>query len=282
MCHEIFNRSNEGYNNSIPIQIFALCSSFSVPFGQETSQHNFKMRYTLIFFIPLYVQPCDAFLSKFAAELAQITAPVLPTFKCTLHYQQIGDFEQGLSLFGNIHGRLESSPVSWLVHTKWPRRLDLSRRKLRSVANMPKRHQAWCSIIFYVDFTKSILPKEFTDHYYYHVFRTETIVILIRDTLGDNVLHKRLYSSPCLVLVELFTTERFYYLERGNNGAIFRSMPPNFSIVSSLLKKFPSLDGVAVEFFPGILPTEFVDPDLGMYICIHCKIVVINRDPPRH
>lgn len=197
------------------------------------------MRCILIFFIPLLVKPSDAFLEKFAVELAKIPAPLTPTFECTTIKFKIG---RGIFFLCDIHSRLESSSASWFVYTKWP----LSHRSKKSfimweAATMLKRHQPWCSIILFFDFSEATLAKRFLKSFFDRIYRTETVFFLIWHKLGDGILKKYLLGAPCLVILEIYRTEEFYYLERHTDGANFRSTPHSFSIMA-ILGKFPSLD----------------------------------------
>lgn len=220
------------------------------------------------FFLLLFFQPGESFLWKFSNELALLPAELLPTFECTLHYHQVGSFEGGLSLLGEIHGRLESSPVSWLVYTEWP---NVSQKEnsheIWDAAVMLKRHQSWCSIIFYFDVARSTLQDEFYQTFSCHIYRIETIFIFIRDTMDDYLLRSELYSAPCLVFVEFYrinSSQRFAYLRRNKVGVMLRAMRPKFSVVS-ILQKSPSLEDVE-EILPGIVPTKFIDFELGKNI----------------
>lgn len=163
----------------------------------------------------------------------------------------------------------EYSRVSWLVYTKWPVEYGASETSVRmwDGASVLKRHQSWCNIIFYFDFAGPTLEKEFYNSFYHHIYRTETIFILIRDTFSDDLLHVTLYSAPCLVLIEFHRTKQFSYLERNKEGVLFRSMPTTFSVVE-ILEKFPRLDEAYIKFLPGIVPTLFTDEDLGKCVCI--------------
>lgn len=224
------------------------------------------MRNSLTFLILLYVNLSNAFLSKLAEELGLAPDPLLSTFECTLHYQQTGNFEGGLSLLGVIHGRLESSPVSWLVYTKLPVTEEEISSGTWKAATMLRKHKFWCSVIFYSDFTGDALQEEFYDSISFQIYRMETILILIRDTVVNELIRDKLYAVRCLVFIELYRTKRFYYLERGKAGILFRSMPHTFSVVS-ILDKFPSRDNSLGQFFPGIVPTGFTDDEIGKCVC---------------
>lgn len=158
------------------------------------------MRSILIIFILLFDKPSDAFLTKFVKELAQIPTSLPPTVECTLHYHQIGDFEGGLALLGDIHSRLETSPVSWLVYTEWPISLEEdSFYAIWEAAKVMKRHQSWCSIIFFFFLSRETFEEEFYQSFYDQIYRTERILILIRDTLGKVYLRDYLYVAPGVV-----------------------------------------------------------------------------------